>query len=484
MFRGTRTVLDRNRCRRWAKSDVSIRRSAVLFNPTVEMGVTWDTTVREEDTSADAPRSRLWLRWVFPVYGSPIPVEHGLSIGREPECRIRLEGKGVSRRHAEIHRQGPVFALKDLGSTNGSFLNGHPTQHGAVGPGSVLRVGEHVGVFSESVAQPSDFQAFAKGLMGGHELGLSLAALRRAASSNVPVVISGATGTGKERVARALHDWSGRKGAFHALNCAALPKDLAEAELFGYRKGAFTGADRASLGHFRAADRGTLFLDEIVELPLSLQAKLLRALEEAAIMPIGDPEAIPIDVRFVAATQGPLATAVQALRFREDLLARLAGMSVSLPTLRERRTDVAPLFQHFLKHYSGGRPPQVEAKLIEALCVYDWPCNVRELEQLSRQLLAVHGLEPVLKRSLLPPELSSRSESSASIPTPSSGEPLERREYDLQRLLGALQQTHGNVASAAMLVGFSRQRAYRLLDGRSVAALLAEKAATPAHEEP
>ncbi|MEI9937242.1 MAG: sigma 54-interacting transcriptional regulator [Pseudomonadota bacterium] len=442
------------------------------------MGATCDTTVRDDESVAGAARPRLWLRWVFPTYGSAVALEHGLDIGRDAGCALCLRGKGVSRRHVEIHRQGPVFALKDLGSTNGTFLNGQRTQHAAIAPGSVLRLGEHVGIFSESVVEPSDFRELARGLFGGHELDVALAALRRAALSNLSVVILGATGTGKERVARAIHDWSGRKGPFHALNCAALPKDLAEAELFGYRKGAFTGAERASLGHFRAADRGTLFLDEIVDLPLVLQAKLLRVLEEAAVMSLGDTEAVPIDVRVIAAAQRPLSAAVRSGHFREDLLARLAGMSVSLPTLRERRADVAPLFQHFINHYSGGRPPEIEAKLIEALCVYDWPSNVRELEQLSRQLLAVHGLEPMLKRSSLPAQQQARlPATSESIPPPSNGELSERGDYDLQRLAAALAQTNGNVASAAALLGFSRQRAYRLLDGRTAATLLAEGAA-------
>ena len=440
------------------------------------MAGTWDTTVRDNDSVEGTARPRLWLRWVFPVYGPPIALDHGLDIGRDPECQLRLSGKGVSRRHVEIRRQGPSFALKDLGSTNGTFLNGQRSQHAALAPGSVLRVGEHVGVFCESVGEPGNFCELANGLFGGHELELVLSALRRAASSNLSVLIAGATGTGKERVARAIHDWSGRKGPFHGLNCAALPKDLAEAELFGYRKGAFTGAERASLGHFRAADRGTLFLDEVADLPLVLQAKLLRVLQESVVMSIGDSEPIPIDVRIVAAAQRPLSTAVQAPHFREDLLARLAGMSVLLPTLRERRTDVAPLFQHFINHYSGGRPPELEAKLIEALCVYDWPSNVRELEQLSRRLLAVHGLEPILKRSLLPAELLACLPSAPESIPPAGRESSERRDHDLQRLVAALRKTRGNVASAAALLGLSRQRAYRLLAGRTATELLGEQA--------
>jgi len=441
------------------------------------MAATCDTTVRDDDSVGGAPRPRLWLRWVFPSYTKAIALEHGLDIGRDPECKLPAGGKGVSRRHAQIHRQGPLFAIKDLGSTNGTFLNGQRTQHAAIAPGAVLRIGEQVGVFSESVEAPSDFGQLACGLFGGHELSTTLNALQRAATSTLSVVIVGATGTGKERVARAIHDWSGRKGPLHALNCAALPKDLAEAELFGYRKGAFTGAERASLGHFRAADHGTLLLDEIADLPLSVQAKLLRVLEAAVVMSIGETEACPIDVRVVAAAQRPLTAAVQAGHFREDLLARLAGISVCLPTLRERRADIAPLFRHFIEHYSGGSAPAVDAKLIEALCLYDWPCNVRELEQLSRKLLAVHGLEPVLRRELLPAELlAAISAAPEAVSVPANVEPGERRDHDLLRLAAALRKTRGNVASAAALLGFSRQRAYRLLDGKAAAALVAEQA--------
>jgi len=439
-----------------------------------------DTTVRDDKSIDAAEPRRLWLRWAWPSSFPGVALEHGAVVGRDPDCKFSLGGKGVSRRHAEIYRQGPLFAIKDLGSTNGTFVNGQRTQHAAVVPGAVLRIGEHVGVFSESEEQPSNFRELGTGLFGGHELGRALADLRRAASSNLSVVIQGATGTGKERVARAIHEWSGRKGPFHAINCAALPKELAEAELFGYRKGAFTGAERASIGHFRAADGGTLFLDEIADLPLVLQAKLLRVLEEGSVRSLGDVEAVPIDVRVVAATQRPLGERAPSREFREDLLARLTGIHVSLPALCERRADIAPLFLHLLNRYSGGRHPEVDVKLIETLCVHDWPANVRELEQLTRQLLAVHGLEPVLKRSMLPDELLARLPPGRDfLPPPSNSEPIERRDHDLQRLTAALRQTQGSVAAAASLLGFSRQRAYRLLNGRSPAELLSDSATNP-----
>jgi len=441
-----------------------------------------DTTQREDESVAGMGRPQIWLSWVFPAGGTIVPLEHGTIIGRDPACGIQLVGNGVSRRHMEVHRQGPIFALKDLGSTNGSFLNGRRIQHGPVAPGGVLRIGEHVGVFLELLGTPSSFRTIAEGLLGGHELGEALVPMQRAATSDIPIVVIGATGTGKERVARAIHELSGRKGAFQALNCAALPKDLAEAELFGYRKGAFTGAERANLGHFRAADGGTLFLDEIADLPLSVQAKLLRVLEDRTVTRLGDTEPVRIDVRVIAAAQRPLAELVEAQQFREDLLARLAGLTVTLPALRERPADVAFLFQHFLNHYSGGRPPPIESKLVECLCLHDWPSNVRELEQLTRQLLAVHGLEPVLKRSMLPQNLLARIPVASDSGAYANGEVVARRDHDARQLAAALKKTSGNVRAAATMLGFSRQRAYRLLDDKNHAEAAAHPEPDPAAE--
>lgn len=438
------------------------------------MGEQGDTTQREEDSAVTGPRPRLWLKWVFPAR-APIALEHGMVIGRGADCSIAINGVGVSRRHAEIYRQGPLFVLKDLGSTNGSFLGGRRVQHAPLAPGSVLRVGDHVAVLIESAQTPSEFRELASGLFGGHEVQVALEAVRRAATSDIPIVIVGATGTGKERAARAVHELSNRKGAFHAINCAALPAHLAEAELFGYRKGSFTGAERASVGHFRAADRGTLFLDEVVELPSPVQAKLLRAIQEGVVTQLGEQEPISIDVRFVVATQAPLSRAVEARCFREDLRARLEGLVVTLPDLRDRRADLAPLLQHFIRRYSGGRPPLLESKLIEAVCLHHWPQNVRELEFLARHLLAVHGAEPILKRSLLPEAMGVEVREAMTIP-PASGEVAERWEHDAQRLALALHRSGGRVAPAAALVGFSRQRAYRLLGGKSPAEFADEHA--------
>jgi len=440
------------------------------------MSEPWETTQHEQDSIAAAPRARVWLRWVFPVTTQPVAIEHGFVIGRADDCQARLDGSGVSRKHAELYRQGPIFAIRDLGSTNGTFVNGKQVQHAAVAPGAVVRIGEHVGVFESSSTEPAEFTEIAPGLFGGAELAQAFVPARRAATSDLPLVINGPTGTGKERVAAAVHALSGRRGPLQALNCAALPHGLAEAELFGYRKGAFTGAERASAGRFRAAHGGTLFLDEIAELPLELQAKLLRVVEERVVTPLGDSEPVRVDARLIVATQWPLKDLVATGQFRADLAIRLSAVSVDLPSLSARAADVALLLRHFLDRYSGGQAPQIEGRLVEALCLYDWPGNVRELEQLVRRLIVVHGLEPRLRRSMLPQDFLLAD--SAGEPEPRiSCEPSERKEHDRHRLALALRQSAGNVSAAAASLGLSRQRAYRLLNGATVADFIAQESA-------
>jgi transcriptional regulator with PAS, ATPase and Fis domain len=276
------------------------------------------------------------------------------------------------------------------------------------------------------------------------------------------VILQGETGTGKERVAEAIHGWSGRAGRFVAVNCAALPEALAEAELFGYRRGAFTGADRANPGLFRAADRGTLLLDEVSDLPLALQAKLLRVLEQREVQPLGETRPIPVDVRVIVAGQQPLIEAVRAGRFRPDLLARLEGLTVGLPPLRARREDVIPLFTQLLAPATDGQIPALGSDFAERLCVYDWPFNVRELVLLAKRLIVVRGPGATLTEEDLPDRMR---ESPAAKPLreTASTEPVQ-----LPALIAALRTAGGNVSRAAALMGISRQRAYRLMEGQAV----------------
>ncbi len=213
--------------------------------------------------------------------------------------------------------------------------------------------------------------------------------IRQAAASDASVLILGESGTGKELVARALHSGSQRsERQFVPVNCGAIPSELLESELFGHRKGAFTGAIADRTGRFELANNGTLFLDEIGDMPLEMQVKLLRVLQEQTVDPVGSTKSISVDVRVVAATHRDLDNHVDSGDFREDLFYRLNVIPIILPALRERREDIPDLIQHYLeKHVSAdGEMPIFDGSLIEALCDYSWPGNIRELVNLVHRL--------------------------------------------------------------------------------------------------
>ncbi|MEP7315043.1 MAG: sigma-54 dependent transcriptional regulator [Pseudomonadota bacterium] len=212
------------------------------------------------------------------------------------------------------------------------------------------------------------------------------------APADAAVLIVGETGTGKELVARDVHAQSRRRGDFVAVNCGALSQTLAEAELFGHQAGAFTGATETRAGWFEAADGGTLFLDEVGDLPLALQVKLLRVLQEREVVRVGARKAVPLDVRVVAATNIDLEQAVAAGRFRRDLYYRLNVVTLTVPPLKQRRGDILPLAEHFLQLYSerlSVSPPQLDAAARQGLLAYGWPGNIRELENVMHSALLV-----------------------------------------------------------------------------------------------
>jgi transcriptional regulator with PAS, ATPase and Fis domain len=229
--------------------------------------------------------------------------------------------------------------------------------------------------------------------------------VQKVARANAPVLVRGETGAGKELIARAIHESSDRSGGpFRALNCAALPPALLESELFGHARGAFTGAMRDAPGHFRLADGGTLFLDEVAELPLELQPKLLRVLQERTVVPVGGAAPIAVDVRVVSATHQPLRQAVQAGRFRADLMYRLRVVPLYLPPLRERLGDIPLLIEHFIarRNALGGRRVEtVTPGAMARLMGHDWPGNVRELENVVEHAF-VMGEGPHLSEADLP----------------------------------------------------------------------------------
>jgi transcriptional regulator of acetoin/glycerol metabolism len=438
------------------------------------------TTVTVTQASASRPASDpagLALTWLFPLALETATDlvwtgDGEIVIGRDAACAVRLQGNDVSRRHAALRRERPdgEVTIRDLGSRNGIRVNGQVVPAAPLCEGDVVGVGGWIGVVT---AAPGPFTEIAPGLWGGAALQAALASLQLAARSDLPIVIEGETGTGKEVVTRSLHAWSGRAGQLVAVNCAALPEGLAEGELFGYRRGAFTGADRASPGYFRSADGGTLLLDEVSDLPLALQAKLLRVLEERAVQPLGETRPVPIDVRVVVAGQQSLMDAVREERFRPDLLARLDGLTVRLPPLRKRREDVPPLFSHLLQKMSEGRAPAVDGDLVERLCLHDWPFNVRELVQLVRRLLILYERDSTLGARHLPPRIGERDAAAAPGAAPAVAvagrKPLAPAEpVELPGLVAALRAAGGNVARASAMLGITRQRAYRLMEAQGV----------------
>jgi two-component system response regulator PilR (NtrC family) len=283
--------------------------------------------------------------------------------------------------------------------------------------------------------------------------------VRAIAPTSSTVLVTGESGTGKELVARAIHGLSGRSdGPFVSINCGALPDTLLESELFGHVKGAFTDARQGKKGLFEAANGGTLFLDEVGETSPPMQVKLLRALQERRVRPVGGTQEIDVDVRVIAATNAPLETLVEQKRFREDLFYRLQVIPIRTPSLRERREDVPLLAQHFLERFAremGKRVAKISAEAMRHLQAYDWPGNVRELENVIERAVAFETTEAVMPERL--PEsvlLPARAE-----PLPGIGDGFSLDAY-LQsveaRLLGeALDRSGGDRGVAARLLGVS-----------------------------
>jgi transcriptional regulator with PAS, ATPase and Fis domain len=290
--------------------------------------------------------------------------------------------------------------------------------------------------------------------------------IERVARDDVTVLVRGETGTGKELSARAIHELSRRaKGPFRAINCAALPPNLLESELFGHVRGAFTGAVKDVPGHMQLAHRGTLFLDEVAELPLELQAKLLRVLETRAVLPVGAREAIPVDVRIISATHRALRREVEAGRFRADLMYRLRVIPIFLPALRERRDDIGLLCEKLIEAMNRTARHPIERVSPSALSVlerYDWPGNVRELRNVLLYAYAI-GEGPILQPSDLPPELLEPSLGSAEPVTASSPRVGEGLDPESRRILQVLERTGGNKNRAAQILGISRVTLWRRL---------------------
>ena len=286
--------------------------------------------------------------------------------------------------------------------------------------------------------------------------------LEQVAPARTTVLLQGESGTGKEVAARALHRLSGRKGPLVAVNCAAIPENLLESELFGHERGAFTGAVAATLGKFQQADGGTLLLDEIADLPLGLQAKLLRVLQEGEVQRVGSAVPMRVDVRVVAATNRDLEAEVAAGRFRSDLFYRLHVICVEMPPLRERGEDIPGLAQHFLRRFAAVNHKGllvISPEAMAALQAYTWPGNVRELENAMERAVVLARGDTIGPGDL--PERIVRAEGGSRILTISVGTPLE--EIERLAIAETLKLTGGDKRRAALLLGIAVRTIYRRL---------------------
>jgi two-component system response regulator AtoC len=307
--------------------------------------------------------------------------------------------------------------------------------------------------------------------------------ISRLKDTRTPVLISGESGTGKELVARAIHfRGTMAQTPFVAVDCGSLVPTLMESELFGYEKGAFTGATKSKHGLFQSANGGTIFLDEIGELPLEMQAKLLRVLQEKEVRPVGSNEKVNVDVRVIAATNRDLEAAYRNGTFRKDLYFRLNVVTVHIPPLRDRRSDIPVLVHHFLDRYAKGSHIQVTPAAMKSLLNYDWPGNVRELENCVARAVTL-GDGKTIDVSDLPPAI--RSEQPDAIPISQDTASLSTTalaEMERMTILRVFEQTNGDKALAGKMLGISRATLYRKLKRYNIA--VKPEAAAVQHQPP
>lgn len=327
-----------------------------------------------------------------------------IRVGARQGNDVQLSDSGVSGLHFEITLEDRGYRLKDLDSTNGTFVAGLRVNDIYIRPETVIQVGTTKMRF-EPLSESVEVELANSGRFGGMigdsvKMRQLFARLEKIAPSNATVLITGETGVGKELVAEAMHEMSPRsKGPFVVLDCGSIPQNLIESELFGHERGAFTGATSAHAGVFERADGGVVFLDEIGELPLSMQPKLLRALERKEVRRIGGSKMINVDIRVVAATNRDLGVEVNRGRFREDLYYRLAVARVHVPPLRERSEDVSLLIEHFLEITPGAEGTLLAPETIELMKKHDWPGNVRELRNVIERAVLLSE-SPMTKTAL------------------------------------------------------------------------------------
>lgn len=386
----------------------------------------------------------------------PFAERAALTIGRAPECSLPLDDETASRRHFEIEFHANTVQLVDLGSKQGTFVDGQSRDRAELAPGALIRAGRSLLLYVDDLDAHAEFVGGELPLAGGFWARRLLDFAERFAAADIPLLMLGETGVGKEVAAQVIHRYSNRKGAFHAINCAAIPPELADAELFGHKRGAFSGATETRVGHIEAAANGTLLLDEIGDLPLAIQVKILRVIERREVTTVGSTEVRKVDVRFVAATSRDLDEMVAAGTFRKDLLYRLGGLRIAIPPLRERREEIPWLAFANLDALGSN----ISAAALERFMLSDYPGNVRELLNALQvaHLQAKHAgasrieIEHV---ALAPPPTRAAS--------PSASDKTSAKAPSRAEVEAAMLAENGNVSRAADRLGVHRAQVYRVL---------------------
>jgi DNA-binding NtrC family response regulator len=393
--------------------------------------------------------------------------EGPIVIGTDPECEFASTDDTVSARHCELAWNGDRLMVRDLASTNGVFLDGVAIIEAVASPKSKIRLGKtEIAIKDAGTAEVSASAANRfGGLVGSSPLMRTLfSQLESVAASPAPLLIEGETGTGKDVAAEAVHARSPRADAPLVLfDCGAAAPSLLEGELFGYEKGAFTGATSSRVGLAESADGGTLVLDEVGELPLELQPKLLRLIERKEVRRLGENDARPVDARIIACTHRSLRAEVKASRFREDLYFRLAALRVRMPSLRERTGDLPELIDHLLRERGS---TQRFADLSEAdralLCAHRWPGNIRELRNAVERLLAFPSAPAA---GLIEQETGSTAPriDPGAWPQLSAAREQAQNEFERRYLSELMARSKGSISEGARLAGVSRQFLQRIM---------------------
>jgi DNA-binding NtrC family response regulator len=403
-----------------------------------------------------------------------------LVIGTSPECDIAVADPRVSRRHCEIAVTAEGIVIRDLASKNGTFAGKIALREALLAPGEAVTIGGTTLVVRAAGAPTavpmSPTGRFGEAIGQSYAMRTLFARLERAAATDQTLLLLGESGTGKEVLARAIHDHSPRRGGpFVVLDCGAITANLLESELFGYARGAFTGAATARAGLLEDAGGGTLFIDEIGELPLDLQPKLLRALETRQVRRLGANDWRPFDARVVAATHRNLHARATEGTFRQDLYYRLAVIELRVPALRERKEDIPALVERFLAAHDpprtlGDLPPHT----MSLLAAHGFPGNVRELRNVVARLVLFPEIGVDLPAS--PPTASDPPAEAPAVnrdaerlapllqlPLPAARD-LVMEQFERSYVAAKLAQHDGNISRAAEAMGVSRQLVHRLLD--------------------